>query len=81
MRLFLCEKPSQARDIAAVLGARVKGEGCLKGDGVAVTWCIGHLLEMVPPEAYDPAYKRWDLTQLPIIPARWKLEVTKRGKA
>lgn len=80
-RLFLCEKPSQARDIAAVLGARVKGEGCFKGDGVAVTWCIGHLLEMVPPEAYDPAYKRWGLTQLPIIPARWKLEVTKRGKA
>ncbi|MFZ5593695.1 MAG: DNA topoisomerase 3 [Pseudomonadota bacterium] len=80
-RLFLCEKPSQARDIAAVLGARVKGEGCLKGDGVAVTWCIGHLLEMAPPEAYDLALKRWDIAQLPIIPGHWKLEVTSRGKA
>lgn len=81
MRLFLCEKPSQARDIAAVLGAGRKDEGCLRGDGVAVTWCIGHLLEMVPPEAYDPAYKRWDLSQLPIVPATWKMEVTARGKA
>lgn len=81
MKLFLCEKPSQARDIAAVLGAGRKDEGCLRGDGVAVTWCIGHLLEMAPPEDYDPAYKRWDMSQLPIIPTRWRLNVTERGKA
>ena len=77
MRIFLCEKPSQARDIAAVLGANRKGEGCLLGQDVAVTWCFGHLLEMAVPEAYDPAYKRWTLDTLPIIPAEWKTEVRK----
>lgn len=80
MQLYLCEKPSQARDIAAILGARDKGEGCYKGAGVMVTWCIGHLLEMAPPEAYDPAFKRWELAHLPIIPGQWRLEVTERGK-
>lgn len=79
-QLYLCEKPSQARDIAAILGARDKGEGCYKGAGVMVTWCIGHLLEMAPPEAYDPAFKRWELSHLPIIPGQWTLEVTERGK-
>ncbi len=79
MRVFLCEKPSQARDIAAVLGANRKGEGCLLGQDVAVTWCFGHLLEMSPPEAYDPAYKRWSLDTLPILPVEWKTEVRKDG--
>lgn len=79
MRVFLCEKPSQARDIAAVLGASRKGEGCLLGQDVAVTWCFGHLLEMSPPEAYDPAYRRWSLDTLPILPTEWKIEVRKEG--
>lgn len=79
MRVFLCEKPGQARDIAAVLGASRKGDGCLLGQEVAVTWCFGHLLEMAPPEAYDPAYKRWSLDALPILPTEWKTEVRKDG--
>jgi len=79
VRVFLCEKPSQARDIAAVLGASHKGEGCLLGQDVAVTWCFGHLLEMAAPEAYDPAYKRWSLDTLPILPTEWKTEVRKDG--
>ncbi len=79
-RLFLCEKPSQARDIARVLGAKQKGEGCLQGSGVVVTWCIGHLLHMSPPEAYNEAYKRWDLADLPITPKSWQLEVSKSGR-
>ncbi|MDN5598685.1 MAG: toprim domain-containing protein, partial [Pseudomonas sp.] len=49
MRLYLCEKPSQAKDIAAVLGASRRGDGCWLGNGVTVTWCIGHLLETAPP--------------------------------
>ena len=81
MQLYLCEKPSQARDIAAIVGARDKGDGCYKGSGVMVTWCLGHLLEMAPPEAYDAAYKHWELSHLPIIPEQWSLEVTDRGKA
>ena len=75
MRLFLCEKPSQGRDIGRVLGATNDGGGCLMGDGVTVTWCIGHLLEMAPPESYDAALRSWDLSALPILPERWLLEV------
>ena len=59
MRVFLCEKPSQGKDIARVLGAGQRGSGCYSGMGIVVTWCIGHLVEAVPPEGYDERYKRW----------------------
>ena len=75
MRLYLCEKPSQAKDIAAVLGASRRGDGCWLGSGITVTWCIGHLLETAPPDAYDARYKRWVLADLPIIPEKWKMLV------
>ena len=75
MRLYLCEKPSQAKDIAAVLGASRRGDGCWLGNGVTVTWCIGHLLETAPPDAYDAKYKRWVLGDLPIVPEKWKMLV------
>ncbi|KHK66194.1 DNA topoisomerase III [Pseudomonas frederiksbergensis] len=75
MRLYLCEKPSQAKDIAAVLGATRRGDGCWLGANVTVTWCIGHLLETAPPDAYDARYKRWVLADLPIVPAQWKMKV------
>ena len=75
MRLFLCEKPSQAKDIAAVLGASRRGDGCWVGPNATVTWCIGHLLETAPPDAYDERYKRWVLADLPIIPDKWKMRV------
>jgi DNA topoisomerase-3 len=75
MRLFLCEKPSQAKDIAKVLGASRRGDGCWLGTDVTVTWCIGHLLETAPPDAYDARYKRWVLTDLPIVPEKWKMTV------
>jgi DNA topoisomerase-3 len=73
MRLFLCEKPSQAKDIAQVLGATRRGEGCWHAGSVTVTWCVGHLLETAPPDAYDARYKRWVLTDLPIVPQHWKM--------
>lgn len=75
MRLFLCEKPSQGRDIAKVLGASRRGDGCFIGRETTVTWCIGHLLETAPPEAYGDQYKTWSLDHLPIIPAQWRVEV------
>ncbi len=78
MRLFLCEKPSQAKDIAAVLGASPRGDGCWLGPNVTVTWCIGHLLETAPPDTYDARYKRWVLEDLPIIPHTWKMLVKPR---
>lgn len=75
MRLFLCEKPSQGKDIGRILGATQRGEGCVNGSGLTVTWCIGHLVEAAPPEVYDAALKRWSLEQLPIIPQQWRVEV------
>lgn len=75
MRLYLCEKPSQGKDIARVLGARQRGNGCYNGPGIVVTWCIGHLVEAAPPEAYGEQYKRWSIEQLPILPERWRSEV------
>lgn len=79
MILFLCEKPSQAKDIGRVLGATSRRDGYLEGQGKQVTWCIGHLLEMTAPDGYKPEWKSWRLDTLPIIPEQWKLEVTKRG--
>ena len=74
MRVFLCEKPSQGKDIARVLGAGQRGNGCYTGVDVIVTWCIGHLVEAVPPEGYGEQYKRWAIEQLPILPERWRVE-------
>ena len=74
MRVFLCEKPSQGKDIARVLGAGQRSNGCYSGAGVVVTWCIGHLVEAVPPEGYGEQYKRWAIEQLPILPERWRVE-------
>ncbi|WLD65560.1 DNA topoisomerase III [Pseudomonas sp. OVF7] len=81
MRLFLCEKPSQGRDIAKVLGANRRGDGCLIGSKTTVTWCIGHLLETAPPEAYGIQYKSWSLDHLPIIPEQWQVEVKRKTAA
>jgi DNA topoisomerase-3 len=79
--LYLCEKPSQARDIARILGATHKAKHYLSGAGVTVTWCFGHLLEMAAPDGYGAEYKRWSLESLPIIPDQWKLDVRPKAKA
>lgn len=81
MRLFLCEKPSQGKDIGRIVGATQRGNGCLSGAGVTVTWCIGHLVEAAPPEAYGEQYKRWSIEQLPIVPERWRVEVKPKTAA
>ncbi|MCO8310883.1 DNA topoisomerase III [Pseudomonas mandelii] len=81
MRLFLCEKPSQGRDIAKVLGVTRRGNGCLTSTETTVTWCIGHLLETAPPEAYGEQFKCWSLDHLPIIPTQWQVEVKPKTAA
>ena len=80
MRLIIAEKPSLARAIAEALpGTSRKQEGAIVAGDTTVTWCLGHLLEQAPPDAYDPALKQWRLDALPILPERWKL--TPRPKA
>ncbi|EQA4951501.1 DNA topoisomerase III, partial [Salmonella enterica subsp. diarizonae serovar 47:i:z53] len=82
MRLFLCEKPSQARDIAKFIGAGQRGDGFLSGPGVTVTWARGHLLEQAEPEAYGGQYGNpWRLDVLPFVPQQWKLEVKKDARS
>lgn len=72
-KLVICEKPSQARDIAAVLGAKQSHEGYLSGNGYWVTWCLGHLLALAPPESYADNLKPWRLSALPVVPSTWQL--------
>jgi len=83
--LYLCEKPSQARDIARILGATQRQDTHLTGSGVIVTWALGHLLEQAPPEDYCESLQPWRLDVLPVVPDRWKLkarpEVSKQLKA
>lgn len=74
MKLFICEKPSQAKDIASVLGVRIKTEHCFEGDNIAVTWCIGHLLELAPPDSYCDKIKPWRMEILPIVPDTWQIQ-------
>ena len=61
--LVLAEKPSVGKELARVLGCRRGGEGCLEGERYIVTWALGHLVELAPPEAYDKAWEKWDLLQ------------------
>ena len=79
MKLFIAEKPSLARAIAAVLPKpHKKEEGLIRcGGGQVVSWCIGHLLEQAEPDAYDPAFKQWRLEHLPILPEQWELKPRK----
>jgi DNA topoisomerase-3 len=71
--VVLAEKPSVARDIAAVLGARRKQYGSLEGDGYVVTWAMGHLVGIAEPHEMNPSWKTWRADLLPLIPQRWDL--------
>lgn len=75
MRVVVTEKPSVARDLAAVLGGFRPRDGHLEGDGTVITWCIGHLLELEEPAHYDAAWKRWSLDTLPMLPGDFDLRV------
>ncbi|MBC8950015.1 DNA topoisomerase III [Xenorhabdus sp. TS4] len=78
MPLYLCEKPSQAKDIANVLGVKQRGQGFLFGSGVIVTWAIGHLLEVAAPEHYGEQFgPPWRMEVLPVLPAQWQWTVKK----
>lgn len=74
MRLFIAEKPSLARAIADNLkGSPVKRDGYIECGSDVVTWCFGHMLELAQPEDYNPAWKTWSRSCLPIIPDKFRL--------
>ncbi len=75
MIVCIAEKPSVARDIANVLGAKEMKQGYIEGNGYQVTWTFGHLCELKEPDEYTPRWKRWDLWDLPMIPARYGIRL------
>jgi len=79
-KLVIAEKPSVAQTIAAVLGAQTKKDGYREGSGYIVSWCVGHLVELAPADAYDERYGKWRHEDLPILPQPWKYLVSERTK-
>lgn len=77
MKLVIAEKPSVAISIAKVIGANKKKDGYYEGNGYRVSWCVGHLIQMANPDAYDEKYVKWNMADLPIIPSDYKYEVAK----
>lgn len=74
--LFIAEKPSVAQEFARALKLNAgKKDGYMESEDAIVTWCVGHLVTMSYPEAYDEKYKRWSLQTLPFLPKEWKYEV------
>lgn len=74
--LYIAEKPSVAREFAKALQIRANNrDGYLESEEAVVTWCVGHLVTMSYPEAYDEKYKRWSLETIPFIPETFKYEV------
>ncbi|MBY0584212.1 DNA topoisomerase 3 [Murdochiella sp. Marseille-P8839] len=78
--LVIAEKPSVAISIAKVIGATKKKDGYYEGNGYKVSWCVGHLIQMANPDAYDEKYAKWNISDLPIIPKQYKFEVAKTTK-
>ena len=75
MKLVLAEKPSVAMSLSKVIGANQRGDGYMEGNGYLVSWCVGHLVELSQPEAYDEKYAKWRYEKKK-FDSRWKrLEV------
>ncbi len=75
MKVCIAEKPSVAREIAAILGANSKHDGYYEGNGYAVTYTFGHLCTLMEPNDYKPHWKSWDLNNLPMLPEKFKTKV------
>ena len=74
--LFIAEKPSVAQAFAAALGETMKRyDGYQESENLVVTWCVGHLISMSYPEAYDANLKRWSFDTIPFIPDSFRYEV------
>ena len=80
MKLVIAEKPSVAQSLAAVIGATVRKDGYLEGNGWRVSWCVGHLAGLADADSYDPKYAKWRYEDLPILPKHWQMAVGKDKK-
>ncbi|MCR5801225.1 MAG: type IA DNA topoisomerase [Lachnospiraceae bacterium] len=80
-KLYIAEKPSVAREFANALGESMRnGDGFMEGDSSVVTWCVGHLITLSYPDAYDEKYKKWSFETLPFLPEEFKYEVIDSSK-
>ena len=79
-KLVVAEKPSVAMSYAKVLGATSRRDGYLEGNSYLVSWCVGHLVELAPPNVYDAKYVKWSIADLPILPERWQYLVSASTK-
>ena len=81
MKLIIAEKPSVAKGIAAVVGAKTLKDGHFEGGGYLVSWCYGHLVKLKTPTDYGNGWEQaWSFEQLPIIPQKWGFKVVESGK-
>ena len=78
--MIVAEKPSVAMSYAKVLGATSRQDGYLEGNGYLVSWCVGHLVELAPPNVYDAKYVKWSIADLPILPQKWQYLVSASTK-
>lgn len=79
MKLIICEKPSVAKSIASALGAKSRADGFYEGNGLIVSWCVGHLVSPLDAAGYDESFKKWRYDDLPILPEPFRY-VTAPGK-
>lgn len=77
MKVCIAEKPSVAREIASILGAQTRKDGYIEGNGYCVTWTFGHLCTLKTPDDYTPAWKRWSIETLPMIPDMFDTKLIK----
>ena len=80
MKLVIAEKPSVALSISKVIGAKNKKDGYYEGNGYKVSWCVGHLIQMANPDAYDVEYTKRKMAYLPSSAKEYKYEVAKATK-
>ena len=79
-KLVVAEKPSVAMSYAKVLGVTSRQDGYLEGNGYLVSWCVGHLVELAPPNVYDEKFIKWSIADLPILPQQWQYLVSTSTK-
>ena len=77
MKLVICEKPSVAKSIASALGVTSRVDGCFEGNGLIVSWCVGHLVSPMDAAGYNPGYKKWKYDDLPILPEPFRYVLVK----